>query len=308
MLTTSVVARNKHHDANEGVHGMRFVAFRDSSGTGLAVEHSDGRLTGLHAASAAFPGTLEHLIAGGRSALQTAHGVLKVAPALDPTRIAYLPPLSAPSKIICVGLNYVDHSTETGHKVPTYPTLFARWASSMIGHDAPVVRPNVSTELDYEGEFVAVIGRGGRHIAKSAALDHVIGYSVFNDVSVRDYQMRTPQWTIGKNFDHTGPFGPAFVTADALPAGAAGLRLTTRLNGQVMQSASTNDLIFDVATLVSTISEAMTLAPGDIIVTGTPAGVGGMRKPQVFMKPGDICEVEVEGIGLLRNSIIAETA
>jgi acylpyruvate hydrolase len=287
---------------------MRFVAFRDSRGVGLAVEDERGRLTGLHASSTAFPGSLERLIAGGQSALQNAYRVLKPAPELDPSTITYLPPLGAPSKIICVGLNYVDHSTETGHKVQTYPTLFARWASSMIGHNAPVVRPNVSTELDYEGELVAVIGRGGRHIPKSSALDHVIGYSVFNDVSVRDYQMRTPQWTIGKNFDHTGPFGPAFVTADALPAGAAGLRLKTRLNGQVMQSASTSDLIFDVATLVSTISEAMTLVPGDIIVTGTPAGVGGMRRPQVFMKPGDVCEVEVEGIGLLRNPIIAEAA
>jgi acylpyruvate hydrolase len=290
------------------VGDMRFVAFSDSIGAGLAVADDRGRLTGLHASSTRYPGGLASLVAGGAAALRDAHRILSAGSELDPAEIAYLPPLSAPSKIICVGLNYVDHSTETGHKVPTYPTLFARWASSMIGHDAPVVRPNVSTELDYEGEFVAVIGRGGRHIAKSAALDHVIGYSVFNDVSVRDYQMRTPQWTIGKNFDHTGPFGPAFVTADALPAGAAGLRLTTRLNGQVMQSASTSDLIFDVATLVSTISEAMTLVPGDIIVTGTPAGVGGMRKPQVFMKPGDVCEVDVEGIGLLRNPIIAEAA
>jgi acylpyruvate hydrolase len=285
---------------------MRFVAFNDSTGTGLAVEDDSGRLTGMHRSSSSFPGGLESLIAGGQEALRSAHRVLKAGPELDPAKITYLPPLSAPSKIICVGLNYVDHSTETGHKVPTYPTLFARWASSILGHNVPVVRPSVSTELDYEGEFVAVIGRGGRYIPKSSALDHVIGYSVFNDVSVRDYQMRTPQWTIGKNFDHTGPFGPAFVTADALPAGAAGLRLTTHLNGQVMQSASTSDLIFDVATLVSTISEAMTLVPGDIIVTGTPAGVGGMRRPQVFMKAGDICEVEVEGIGLLRNAIIDE--
>jgi acylpyruvate hydrolase len=285
---------------------MRFVTFSDSKRIGLAALHDGGRLTGLHTTSSAYPGSLEHLITGGHTALETAYRVLKAAPELDPARIAYLPPLRAPAKIICVGLNYIDHSTETGHKVPTYPMLFARWASSMIGHNAPVVHPNVSTELDYEGEFVAVIGRGGRHIPKSTALDHVIGYSVFNDVSVRDYQMRTPQWTIGKNFDGTGPFGPAFVTADALPAGAAGLRLTTRLNGQVMQSASTSDLIFDVATLVSTISEAMTLSPGDIIVTGTPAGVGGMRRPQVFMKPGDVCEVEVEGIGVLSSPIVAE--
>lgn len=285
---------------------MRFVAYRDAQGEGLAVQRTDGRLTGLSKSAAKFPGALDHLVPLGREALVAAHGVLANAATIDAARVTYLAPFRAAPKIICVGLNYVDHSNETGHKLPTYPTIFARWNSSLVGHDVPVVRPHVSTELDYEGEFVAVIGRGGRHISKGRALDHVAGYSVFNDVSVRDYQMRTPQWTIGKNFDATGAFGPSFVTADEVPAGAKGLRLTTRLNGQVMQSASTDDLIFDVATLVSTLSEAMTLEAGDVIVTGTPAGVGGMRKPQVFMKPGDVCEVEVEGIGLLRSPIASE--
>ena len=165
----------------------------------------------------------------------------------------------------------------------------------------------MSDKLDYEGELVAVIGRGGRDIAKERALDHVAGYSIFNDGSVRDYQLRTPQWTVGKNFDGTGAFGPYFVTADQLPKGAAGLSLQTRLNGTVMQSTSTSDMVFDVATLVSLLSVAMTLEPGDVIVTGTPAGVGGARKPPVFMKPGDICEVEIEGIGVLRNAIAAQS-
>ena len=170
------------------------------------------------------------------------------------------------------------------------------------------MRPRASEKLDYEGELVAVIGKGGRHIPRAAALSHVCGYSIFNDGSIRDFQLRTPQWTVGKNFDNTGPFGPVFVSADELPPGAHGLKIETRLNGRVMQSATTADLIFDVATLVALISEAMTLEPGDLIITGTPAGVGAARKPPVFMKADDICEVEIEGIGILRNPIVDEAA
>jgi 2-keto-4-pentenoate hydratase/2-oxohepta-3-ene-1,7-dioic acid hydratase in catechol pathway len=155
---------------------------------------------------------------------------------------------------------------------------------------------------------VAVIGRGGRHISVASALDHVIGYSVFNDGSVREYQFKSPQWTVGKNFDATGAFGPALVTADEVPAGGKGLRLTTRLNGQVVQSATTSDMLFDVATVIATVSEAITLEPGDVIVTGTPAGIGWARNPKLLMRDGDVCEVEVEGIGLLRNPIVDEAA
>ena len=154
--------------------------------------------------------------------------------------------------------------------------------------------------------MVAVIGKGGRRIAKDKALDHVLAYSIFNDGSIRDFQHLTPQWTVGKNFDGTGAFGPQLVTADELPAGAAGLRLQTRLNGQVVQDASTRNLMFDVATLVSVLSEAMTLNPGDIVVTGTPAGIGAARRPPLFMKAGDVCEVEIEGLGVLRNPIVDE--
>jgi 2-keto-4-pentenoate hydratase/2-oxohepta-3-ene-1,7-dioic acid hydratase in catechol pathway len=162
-------------------------------------------------------------------------------------------------------------------------------------------------QLDFEGELAAVVGKAGRCIPKSAALDHICAYSVFNDASIRDFQSRTPQWTLGKNFDGTGAFGPELVTADELPPGCAGLRLQTRLNGVVMQSASTADMIFDVATLVAEISEAITLSPGDVIVTGTPAGVGLARVPPVWMKAGDICEVEIEGVGLLSNPVAEES-
>jgi acylpyruvate hydrolase len=151
-----------------------------------------------------------------------------------------------------------------------------------------------------------VIGKGGRHIPAAAALDHVIGYSIFNDVSVRDYQFKTPQWTVGKNFDDTGAFGPSLVTADELPPGCKGLLLQTRLNGEVVQSASTDDMVFDVATLIAVISEAITLRSGDVIVAGTPSGVGVSRKPPLFMKPGDIVEVEIDKIGILSNPIIEE--
>lgn len=284
---------------------MRFQAFEEEGAHGLAIASEDGTLNGLLHTDAGFPGELAGLVAAGPEALRSAHTRLRAAPEIDPATVRALPPLPAPGKIICVGLNYADHSAESGFATPSYPTIFARFASSLIGDGAPILVPRQSSELDYEGEVVAVIGRGGRDIPRVSALDHVAGYSIFNDGSIRDYQFKSPQWTVGKNFDDTGAFGPFFVTSDEAPAGAKGLRLQTRLNGEVMQSASTDDMIFDVATLIATLSEVLTLAPGDVIVTGTPSGVGAARKPPVFMKPGDVCEVEVEGLGILRNPIKA---
>jgi len=286
---------------------VRFIAFRRDGQTGLAVGGAVEGYRGLTADQAGFPGTIESLLAAGNDALRGAAAALQSGAMVDLNQVTLLPPISTPSKIICVGLNYKDHSAESGMTQPDYPTLFARFTSSLIAHDAPIIRPKNSEKLDYEGELVAIIGKGGRHITKEAALDHVAGYSIFNDGSVRDFQLRTPQWTMGKNFDGTGAFGPEFVTVDELPRGAVGLRLVTRLNGTVMQSASTDDLVFDVATLVSGISEAMTLEPGDLIVTGTPAGVGAARKPPVWMKAGDVCEVEIESLGVLRNTIADES-
>ena len=287
---------------------MRFAAFRSGGQDGLAAAGRDGRFHGWMADQDGYPGDLASLVARGAEALGTAGRALLGGPEIDLGAVELLPPLPAPGKIICVWLKYADHSAESGFTVPSYPTIFARFASSLIGHGAPIIRPRLSEQLDYEGEFVAVIGRGGRAIPKAAALDHVLGYSLFNDGSIRDYQTRAPQWTVGKNFDGTGAFGPMLVTADELPPGARGLRLTTRLNGRVVQDASTDDLIFDVATLVSTLSEAFTLSAGDVIVTGTPAGVGLARKPPLWMKAGDVCEVEVEGLGVLRNPVVDEAA
>src|ERR1700731_4677815 len=282
---------------------MRFARFQQNKRQGLAVADKSGMLHGFLVGQRDYPGDLGALIAAGVVGRAKAGGRLRKGPEIALEEVELLPPLPTPGKILCVGLNYTEHSRESGFEPPPYPTTFGRFPSSLIGHGAPIIRPRVSEQLDYEGELVAVIGRGGRNIAMADALGHVAGDSIFNDASVRDYQLKTPQWTVGKNFDGTGAFGPEFVTADALPPGCRGLRLQTRLNGQVVQSALIDDLIFDVATLISLLSEAMTLAPGDVIVTGTPSGVGLARTPPLWMRPGDVCEVEVESIGILRNPI-----
>ena len=287
---------------------MRLVNFRLDGRAGTALQNKDGSLVGRFADDPKYPGSIPDLVVRGGDALASAARSLAGGPALEGGRIEYLPPFPTPPKIICLGLNYADHAAEGGFKPPSYPTIFARFASSLVGHGAPLIRPRVSTQFDYEGELVAVVGRGGRHISREAALDHICGYSIFNDASVRDFQMKTPQWTVGKNFDGTGAFGPAFVTADELPRGAAGLSLQTRLNGKVMQSASTTQMIFDVVTTVALITEALTLEAGDVLVMGTPSGIGMARTPQVFMKAGDVCEIEIEGLGILRNPIADETA
>jgi 2-keto-4-pentenoate hydratase/2-oxohepta-3-ene-1,7-dioic acid hydratase in catechol pathway len=285
---------------------MRFLAFSVNGRDGLAVVGDNGEHWGLMSDDSRYPGSLSDLVVAGGGALGEAASKLLEGQVIDIEKVNVLPPFPKPNKIFCLGLNYAEHAAEGGFEPPPYPTVFARFASSLIGHNAPIICPKVSHLLDYEGEFVAVIGKGGKNIDKDSALGHVVGYAVFNDASIRDYQLITPQWTIGKNFDDTGAFGPYFVTADELPAGAAGLHIETRLNGEVVQSASTDDLIFDVATTVSLLSVPITLDAGDIIVMGTPSGVGHARKPPLYMKDGDVCEVEVEGMGILRNPIVNE--
>lgn len=226
--------------------------------------------------------------------------------AIDPRLVRYRPLLCAESKVLCLGLNYVDHAAESQHARPTHPVLFTRVATSFVGHEQPLLGPFVSEQFDYEAELVAVIGRAGRHIRKERALEYVAGYTLMNDGSVRDYQVRTHQWTIGKNFDASGSIGPEFVTADELPLGAKGLVIEGRLNGVVMQRANTSEMIFDVETTIASLSEAITLEPGDLIAMGTPAGIGFARKPPVFMRAGDVFEVSVERVGTLRNHVIDE--
>jgi acylpyruvate hydrolase len=229
------------------------------------------------------------------------------APRLALAELRYAPIIPDPGKIICLGLNYLEHAREAQRDLPEYPWLFCRTASSLLAHKQPAYVPRISSKLDYEAELAVVIGqRVPRHVSPASATRYVFGYTCFNDLSVRDYQKRTPQWTIGKNFDATGGFGPVLVTADELPDGASGLRIQGRLNGKLMQDANTRDMIFNVAKVIGLLSECMTLGPGDVIVMGTPGGVGQSRTPPVWLQPGDAFEVEIEGIGTLQNPIHAE--
>lgn len=218
-----------------------------------------------------------------------------------------LPVVTRPPKVICVGLNYRDHAEETGMKIPEHPVFFSKFTSSLIGDRAPIVVPRVSGQVDYEAELAVVIGRPGRYIREEEALGHVAGYTILNDVSVRDYQMRTSQWLIGKVFDRSTPVGPELVTRDEVPRVDA-LRLSTTVNGRVLQDSNTNQLIFSVERCIAAISEILTLEPGDLIATGTPAGVGYTRKPPVFLKDGDTVAVEIESLGRLENPVRAEGA
>jgi 2-keto-4-pentenoate hydratase/2-oxohepta-3-ene-1,7-dioic acid hydratase in catechol pathway len=220
-------------------------------------------------------------------------------------RVKFLPVIGNPDKIICIGLNYKSHVAETGRADAQYPTIFTRFANTQVGHNQPMIRPSSSDKYDYEGEVAVIIGRKGRHIAKEDALKYVAGYSCYNDGSVRDWQRHTSQFTPGKNFPGTGAFGPWMVTADEIKDPSQ-MTLVTRLNGQELQRATTDMLIFDIPTLINYCSGFTELVPGDVIVTGTPGGVGFVRNPPIFMKPGDTVEVEVDKIGILSNPIAQE--
>jgi 2-keto-4-pentenoate hydratase/2-oxohepta-3-ene-1,7-dioic acid hydratase in catechol pathway len=225
---------------------------------------------------------------------------------IDPALITPALPIEAPGKVVCLGLNYAEHAREGGFEVPDYPALFMRARSSLIAAEAALIRPNASETLDYEAELMVIIGKPARHATQADALDHVFGYTVFNDGSVRAYQHKTHQWTAGKNFDATGAVGAIVVTPDEIAPGATGLRIQSRLNGQIMQDSNTSDMIFPVARTIAILSEVMTLESGDMIAMGTPPGVGHARKPPVWMRPGDVVEAEIEGIGLCRNPVVAE--
>lgn len=220
-------------------------------------------------------------------------------------RITWLPPVTKPDKILCIGLNYATHIKETGREAPKYPSIFTRYPSSLVGHDVALERPKASDKFDFEGELAVIIGRRGRHIDVADAFDHVAGYSCFNDGSIRDYQRHTTQFWAGKSFDRSGAIGPWMVTSDELTDPTAE-RMETRLNGQIVQSTPINDLAFDIPSLIAYVSTVTELLPGDIIATGTPSGVGLFREPQLWMKPGDRIEVEISGIGVLSNGIVDE--
>lgn len=236
-------------------------------------------------------------------ALNLLRGMTTIAPDHDPESISFRPVIPDPAtKFLCVGVNYLPHIREMGREPPEYPVVFVRFADSLVGHGQAMVRPAASEQYDFEGELAVIIGRSARHVRREEALDYVAGYSCFNDGSIRDYQMRALQWTPGKNFCQSGAFGPALVTSDECPDPAA-LQLQTRLNGDVVQSASTSELCFDVPALIEICSVWTHLSPGDVIVTGTPGGVGAGREPPLWMRPGDTVEVEIEGLGTLINVI-----
>ncbi len=216
-------------------------------------------------------------------------------------------PIDRPPTIICLGLNYTDHIKEGGYDIPEYPALFMRGRNSIMAAGQPLVRPTLSDKLDYEAELMVIIGKGGRHIPEEDALDHVFGYTVFNDGSVRDYQRKTHQWTPGKNFDNTGAIGPYVVTPDELPEGASGLKIESRVGSEILQSSNTGNMIWPAKTAISIISGYTTLQPGDHIALGTPPGVGHAKKPKPrWLKPGEVVDIEIEGIGICSSPIVDE--
>jgi 2-keto-4-pentenoate hydratase/2-oxohepta-3-ene-1,7-dioic acid hydratase in catechol pathway len=221
--------------------------------------------------------------------------------------VEFLPPIPLSKRIICIGLNYKSHIAETGREAPQYPMLFPRYPDSLVGQGAPLIRPAASEMFDFEGELAFVIGRGGRNIPASQALDYVAGYSCFNDGSIRDFQRHTTQFLPGKNFARSGSFGPWLTTADELPD-IGSQTLETKLNGQIVQSAKLNDLLFGIEDLIAYMSKIWPLQPGDVVATGTTGGVGAMRNPPLWMKPGDHVSVEISGIGILSNEIADEAA
>jgi len=286
---------------------MKFTTYLHNGEARLGLVDGDAVID-LHTAQPQVPSDLRAALRAGVDLAAAAKAAIaSTAPRLPLASLKLAPLVPEPGKIICLGLNYFDHAKEGGREKPEYPWFFFRGATSLVAHGEAGIAPQVSVKFDYEAELALVIGqRVPRHVSQEDAPGYVFGYTCFNDMSVRDYQKRTPQWTIGKNFDGTGGFGPVLVTADELPPAATGLKIQGRLNGEVMQSANTDDMIWGVAETISLLSDVLTLEPGDVIVMGTPAGVGQARTPPVWMKAGDRFEVEIERIGTLSNPIRAE--
>ena len=289
---------------------MKIIGFETSEGLRIGVVEGQ-EVIDLQAVDNRLPTNLADVLAANNGDLSPLAALAKKAPASARRPLAgikYAFPVAKPGKIVCLGLNYLDHVKEGPQRdnVPKYPSLFFRVQTSMTPHETPLIRPKASEQLDYEAEMVAVVGRTVKNLTMENALDCIVGYSVFNEGSVREFQRHTTQWTMRKNFDKTAGFGPWMVTADELPKGGAGLSIQTRLNGEVMQSDNTANMMFPLPETLVYLTKGITLEPGDIIVTGTPSGVGHARRPQVWMKAGDTVEVEVEKVGVLRNTIANE--
>ncbi|MBU8541199.1 fumarylacetoacetate hydrolase family protein [Falsiroseomonas tokyonensis] len=281
---------------------MRLLTFEDAGKPRLGLRLG-ADVVALDGLGGDVPADMPALLAKGADYLASLAARAKDAPRRPLAGLTLLPPVPVPGKMICIGLNYALHAKEGGNPIPDYPAVFMRGATSLVAHDQPMLRPRASQKLDWEAELAIVIGRRARHVREADALSVIAGYACFNEGSVRDFQRKSTQWTVGKNFDRTGAFGPEIVTADEVSPGADNLRIMTRLNGEVMQDSTTGDMIFKVPKLIAILSEVMTLEPGDVIATGTPSGVGYARKPPRFLAPGDVVEVEIESLGVLRNTI-----
>ncbi len=284
---------------------MKYLVGETSGGTAVFAVMGEGAVN-LTALDAQIGADLMGVIAAPERVAALADQIAS-APQVPVASITPALPVAAPGTIICLGLNYVEHIKEGGYDIPDYPALFMRGRNSIMAAGQPMVRPSCSDKLDYEAELMLIVGRGGRHISEADALDHVFGYTVFNDGSVRDYQRKTHQWTPGKNFDSTGAIGPFTVTQDEVPEGATGLKIESRVGDEILQSSNTSNMIWGVRQVIATISEYTTLEPGDLIALGTPPGVGHAKKPNPrWLVPGETVEIEIEGIGICASPVIDE--
>jgi 2-keto-4-pentenoate hydratase/2-oxohepta-3-ene-1,7-dioic acid hydratase in catechol pathway len=286
---------------------MRLATIQTTSGP-RAAAFVDGSYVDLHATDANIPASMLALLTAGADALKAAAAASRSPKALKipAAGIKLLSPVPDPQKVLCIGLNYRDHAEETGAAIPREPILFSKFATALSGEGDDIVLPPVSTKVDYEAELVLVVGRKGRYIPEADALDYLVGYTIGNDVSARDWQLEKDgkQWMAGKTFDTFAPTGPHLVTRDEIPD-PHNLAIRLRVNGETLQDSNTRQLIFRAGAILSYVSQVMTLLPGDLIFTGTPPGVGMARKPPIYLKAGDTCEVEIEGLGVLTNPVVA---
>lgn len=279
---------------------MKLITYSYEGATHVGALVNEGEVARLNA-----PDMLT-LLGGGEAALKQARETVAAGGGRVPlSAVKVHAPIPRPGKIICIGLNYSDHAAETGQPIPTYPIVFAKYANTVIADGEAIVLPKVTQQVDYEAELGFVMGKTARHVKAADALSYVAGYLPINDVSARDYQTRVSQWTMGKTFDTFAPMGPALTTADEIP-NPNDLKISLTLNGETLQDSSTNKLIFNVQQLIEALTEVMTLEPGDVVSTGTPPGVGMARKPQVWLKAGDVVNVTIEGLGTLSNPVVAE--
>jgi len=286
---------------------MKVVGFEAEGGLRLGIVEGD-QVVDLQAVDSKVPADLGAALAAHNGDVAPLADIAKRAPAAARRPLKGLKfglPVARPGKILCLGLNYLDHVKEGPNRdnIPKFPTIFMRCLTSMVPHEQAIVRPKASEQLDYEAEMMLIVGKRAKHLTMENATSCVAGYACSNEGSVREFQRKTTQWDMGKNFDKTGGFGPWMITADEVPPGGKGLKIQTRLNGNTLQSDNTDNMMFPVAEMLVYITQGITLEPGDIIITGTPSGVGFARKPPIFMKGGDTCEIDIEGVGVLVNPI-----